>query len=445
MLTISDRSPVQFQDALPDAVDVVVVGGGVIGVSTALFLAERGQKVLLCEKGRIAGEQSSRNWGWIRQQCRDEDELPIMIESLGLWRDLSARLGDGIGFAQTGVYYLADTPDDMAKYEDWLAIAKQHQVDSQIISGSALDESLNSGKPGQFAGALVTPSDGRAEPSLAVPAMARLAQDAGVSVRENCAARVVETAGGAVAAVVTEDGPVKCQAVLCAGGAWSSLFLRNLGVALPQLAVKSSVARTAKAPKIFDGNAAASNLSFRPRVDGGYTVALGDTQEHFISADSFRYFFNFLPVMKESFGGMRLRLTGSETPFWMGNRRWSGAEVSPFEQTRVLNPAASPAMIEDLKRRLADRLPALAGVEIAEIWAGMIDAMPDVVPVMDKAPGIDGLFIGTGFSGHGFGIGPGAGKVLADMIQGRDSGYDLSRFRLSRFTDGSKLKLGPAL
>ncbi|WP_259780334.1 NAD(P)/FAD-dependent oxidoreductase [Aestuariispira ectoiniformans] len=445
MLTISDKSPIRFQDHLPQAVDVVVIGGGVIGVSTALYLAERGQSVLLCEKGRIAGEQSSRNWGWIRQQGRDEDELPIMMESLTLWQDLAQRVGEDIGFTQRGIYYLADDEKALADHEAWVAIAKQHQLDSHIISGAELDKRLDSGKPGQFAGALVTPSDGRAEPSLAVPALARLAQKSGVTVRENCAARVVETTNGAVSAVVTEDGPVQCQAVLCAGGAWSSLFLRNLGISLPQLAVKSCVARTTAAGKIFDGNASASNLSFRPRLDGGYTVALGDTQEHFISADSFRYFFDFMPVMKESFGGMKLRLAGSETPFWMGNRRWSGTEKTPFEETRVLNPQASPAMIAALKKRLAERLPALADVDIAETWAGMIDAMPDVVPVMDKAPGIEGLFIGTGFSGHGFGIGPGAGKVLADMIQGRDSGYNLSRFRFSRFTDGSKLKLGPAL
>lgn len=445
MLTLSDRSPIRFQDALPEAVDVVIIGGGVIGVSTALFLAEAGRSVLLCEKGRIAGEQSSRNWGWIRQQCRDEDELPIMMESLRIWKDLSANLGEELGFSQCGVYYLADDAKELASFEDWLDIARRHQLDSRIISKDDVDARLKSGKPGQFAGALVTESDGRAEPSLAVPALARAAQQKGAIIREACAVRVLETSGGAVSAVVTENGTVRTQAVLCAGGAWTATFLRNMGIRLPQLTVKSCVARTEPLPDFFDGNAAASNLCFRRRLDGGYTVALGDFQEHFISADSFRYFFNFLPVMKQSFGGMHLRLRGSETGFWEGNRPWQGDEESPFERTRVLNPKPSPWVVDQLKARIAQRLPTVNAVEIVEAWAGMIDAMPDVVPVMDKAPGIDGLFVGTGFSGHGFGIGPGAGRVLADMIQGKPAGHDLSRFRFSRFTDGSKLKLGPAL
>ena len=81
----------------PGAADVVVIGGGVIGVMTAWFLRERGLSVIVCEKGRIAGEQSSRNWGWVRQQGRDPAELPIMVESLSIWKRLAPRLGDGLG------------------------------------------------------------------------------------------------------------------------------------------------------------------------------------------------------------------------------------------------------------------------------------------------------------------------------------------------------------
>ena len=79
---LSERSPVTFQDPLPASVDVVVIGGGVIGISTAWFLRKRGSSVLVCEKGRVAGEQSSRNWGWIRQQGRDAAEVPIAMDSV---------------------------------------------------------------------------------------------------------------------------------------------------------------------------------------------------------------------------------------------------------------------------------------------------------------------------------------------------------------------------
>ena len=108
---------------LPGATRVVVVGGGVAGVSTALFLAEWGVPVVLCEKGRVAGEQSSRNWGWIRRQGRDPRELPLMLESLALWRRLASELDEDIGFRQAGCTYLCATDEELATREAWLAHA----------------------------------------------------------------------------------------------------------------------------------------------------------------------------------------------------------------------------------------------------------------------------------------------------------------------------------
>ena len=110
---ITEASPVRFADPLPGRVDVAVIGGGVIGVMTAFYLRQKGLSVLLLEKGRIAGEQSSRNWGWVRQQGRDPSELPIMVESLSIWKRLAAEMGDSLGFRQTGVLYLAKTDREM--------------------------------------------------------------------------------------------------------------------------------------------------------------------------------------------------------------------------------------------------------------------------------------------------------------------------------------------
>ena len=109
---ISLSTPIRHPGPPPAACDIVVIGGGVIGVMTAWFLAERGFRVTLCEKGRIAGEQSSRNWGWVRQQGRDPAELPIMVESLRIWERLAQEFGDALGFRRTGVMYLANTEDD---------------------------------------------------------------------------------------------------------------------------------------------------------------------------------------------------------------------------------------------------------------------------------------------------------------------------------------------
>ena len=98
-----------------------------------------------------------------------------------------------------------------------------------------------------------------------------------------------------------------------------------------------------------------------------------------------------------------------------------------------------------MRRGLRKYVPSLAEVPFAEAWAGMIDVTPDVVPVMDEVAAYPGFYLATGFSGHGFGIGPGAGKVMADMLMGKQPKYDLDRFRLTRFYDGTSIVPGPGL
>jgi glycine/D-amino acid oxidase-like deaminating enzyme len=109
----------EHSSAVPKQADAVVIGGGIIGVMTAWELAKSGLKTVLLEKGRIAGEQSSRNWGWIRAQGRDIAELPIALEAQTLWPELDKRTG-GLGLQQTGTLYLAKTDADMQGYQDWL-------------------------------------------------------------------------------------------------------------------------------------------------------------------------------------------------------------------------------------------------------------------------------------------------------------------------------------
>ena len=124
MITDSRRLP--SADPLPGAVDVVVIGAGIAGTASAYFLARRGVKVLLCEKGRVAGEQSSRNWGWVRQQGRDWAELPIMMEANRIWRGLAAETGEAdLAFTPSGCVYLFDSEASLAKYEAWHALAKR--------------------------------------------------------------------------------------------------------------------------------------------------------------------------------------------------------------------------------------------------------------------------------------------------------------------------------
>ncbi|WP_415234572.1 NAD(P)/FAD-dependent oxidoreductase [Pseudorhodobacter sp.] len=440
---ISIDQPAQHSGPLPKACDVVVIGGGIIGVMTAWFLTRAGQKVLICEKGRVSAEQSGRNWGWIRQQGRDADELPIMVESLAIWHDLVAELGEALGFRQGGAVYMANGAKDMAEFEEFMPHARANGLDTRMLTKPELSALLGADI---WRGGMVTPSDARAEPWVAVPVIAQALAEKGCVIVENCAVRGLDSSNGRVTGVVTELGEVACNAVVLAGGAWSSLFLRAQGVGLPQLSVLSSVAATDAMPQIFPGNAADSRFAFRRRVDGGYTIAPGSAHDFFIGPDAFRHFTRFLPVLRKDFTSTRFR-AAAPTGFpdaWGTARVWDISCGSPFEDMRVLNPAPNMKALAAVQDAFAAAYPQLGRPKLRSVWGGMIDTMPDVVPVLDEAP-LAGLFIATGMSGHGFGIGPGIGRVMADRVMGKPAGHDLTRFRLARFSDGSKIKPAPAL
>ena len=443
---ITDATPARFTGPLPAACDVVVIGGGIIGVMTAWHLADRGLKVTRCEKGLIAGEQSSRNWGWIRQQGRDFAELPIMMESLAQWRALAQDFGPALGFRQDGVLYLAKTDRELAGFEDWLAKARPLGVDSHMMSRAEVAARIPAAAT-PWLGALHTPSDARAEPWVAVPTLVTGAVRRGVTVLEHCAVRSLDLAAGRVAGVVTERGRIACDQVVVASGAWSALFLRACDVHIPQLAVLASVAATEPMPEVFAGNAADDDFAFRRRQDGGYSIAPGGAHDYFVGPDSFRNFKHFLPVLKKDFRSTTFRPMAPHgfPDAWTTPRRWQPDEVSPFERIRILNPKPNMKIISQVQDSFAKCFPTLGRPRLRAAWAGMIETMPDVVPVIDRTPAIPGLVIATGLSGHGFGIGPGMGRVIADLVADRPTGHDLSRFRLSRFTDGSRLVPGPSL
>src|SRR5258707_3992871 len=195
-----DRVP--SDEKLPAGADVVIAGGGIIGASTAWCLAQRGVWVVLCERGHIDGEQSSRNWGWCRKMARDPREIPLIIESLRLWERMNGTVDAETGFRTSGIMYLGETAQELDVMEAWLEHAREYQLDTRLIDGAEVARLLPGiAKP--RAGALYTPSDGKAEPQMAAPAIAAGARRRGAAILTRCAVRGIETAAGRIAGVVT--------------------------------------------------------------------------------------------------------------------------------------------------------------------------------------------------------------------------------------------------
>ena len=434
------QKPFVPPERVPESADVVIIGGGIVGASAAWFLARQGVCVVLCEKGHIAGEQSGRNWGWVRVQGRDVREIPMMLDAFRTWDTFREETGEDLGFVRRGCLFAARTEKEMRGFEGWLKDADEHGIESRLLTAAEVGEFVHGART-DWVGGVITESDGRAEPQKAAPAFARAAARAGASILTACAVRGVETAAGSVSAVVTEHGPIRTNAVLLAAGAWSSLFCRSLGIALPQLKVRGTVARTAPQDGVLEGNLFDSKLGIRRRDDGGYTVAHGAILHHSITPSTLRWTFKYLPSLMKELKVLRLSFGREFFDEWRQPKQWALDSVSPFENTRVLDPEPGDNVVRGIRRNLDAVFPQLADTPIVESWGGMVETTPDVVPVIDSVATLPGFHIATGFSGHGFGLGPGAGKVAAALVTGERPAIDIAPLRLNRFFDGSPIQL----
>lgn len=435
-------TPVEPDLSLPKKMDVVVIGGGIIGVSTALELAERGVSVLLCEKGRIAGEQSSRNWGWVRLGMRDPREIPLMMQAIHIWQGLDARIGRKMGYVQSGILFGASGNRGEGNLTKWLENVEGLQTGARMVSGAELNDLLP-GNTSDLRAGLYMPQDGRAEPQWAAPAIAEAARDRGAALMTNCAVRSVDIQAGRIAGVFTERGRVACSHVVLAGGVWSRLFAGNTGIALPQLKVLNTVMRSSPAEPAPEVALWSDDFAMRKRADGGHTIASGHENTVDIVPDSFRLAWQFLPAFRQDWRSLRFRLSRRWITEARQDRSWLPTDVTPFEHCRVLDPEPSQKVLRQVWASARKAFPALDAAEIVQSWAGMIDVTPDAIPVISGVESTPGLFIATGFSGHGFGIGPGAGRLAADLVMQTDPCVDPTAFRLSRFTDGSKVRPNP--
>ncbi|MCT7298841.1 FAD-binding oxidoreductase [Ralstonia sp. CHL-2022] len=423
---------IESASSLPAQADVVVIGGGIIGVFAAYYLARRGVSVAVVEKGRIGAEQSSRNWGWCRQQNRDARELPMATRSLELWEQFAADTGEDTGFRRCGLLYLSNDEDELARWTKWRDFAKTAGVTTHMLSSQeASERGRLTGRA--WKGGVFSPSDGTADPAKAAPAVAAALVKLGGTVHQNCAARGLEVEGGRVSGVVTEAGTIKTRTVVFAGGAWASSFCRQLGIRFPQATVRQSIVRVTGVTEPVPDALHTARVSITRRSDGSYNLAISGRGRVDPTAQLLRFAPQFLPMFAKRWrnvfpGGLEGIRAGHETL-----ARWRLDAPTPMERMRILDPRPDAAAVRQTYNRAVELLPVLGQAGVANAWAGFVDNTPDGVPGIGEVPEIPGFILAAGFSGHGFGIGPGAGHLIADLVTGEKPIFDPAPYDPARF------------
>lgn len=429
------RAPLQkieTNQTLPESADAVIIGGGIVGVFAAYYLVRRGLKVALLEKGLIGAEQSSRNWGWCRQQNRDARELPIATKSLDLWERFAAETGEDTGFRRCGLLYLSNDDAELEGWARWRDFAGTAGVTTHMLDSTKATERGRA--TGRFwKGGVFSPSDGTADPSRAAPAVAKAIVKLGSSVHQNCAARGIETTAGRLSAVVSERGTIRTPVAVMAGGAWASSFCRQIGIRFPQASIRSSILSVSAGADDLPDALHTADVSITRRGDNGYTLAISGRGRVDPTPQQLRFANQFVPMFLRRWrslapGGTEGWRSGHETL-----ARWRLDAPTPMERMRILDPVPDRSTIELTHRRACALLPSLAKTSITAAWAGYIDSTPDGVPGIGEIASVPGFILAAGFSGHGFGIGPGAGHLIADIITGLEPLVDPQPYHPNRF------------
>jgi sarcosine oxidase subunit beta len=362
--------------------DVIVIGGGIVGASTALHLRQRGLSIAILERDRVGQRASGVNFGGVRQQGRDLREIPLAIRSRRIWSDLKALIGTDGEFSVTGHLRLARTEADVGSIETYNRAARELGLALELLGRNALSERYPWLGPMVVAGSLC-PEDGQANPRIVAPAFAHAARRLGVEIHEGTEVTHAEKDGG-VFRLSTRDGRNFAATVLVnAAGAWAGHVAAWFGEAV---AIKLEVPQ----------------------------VLVTEPAPHAIE-----------PVIGVIGGDLYLRQIAR------GNVIFGGGEGRTNEDWTLSRPL--PEVAAKAAGTAVKIVPHLANLRIIRMWTGVDGDTADGSPVIGSSQRVSGLYHGFGFCGHGFQLGVGAGAVLAELITAGETSTPIDGLGIWRF------------
>ena len=348
--------------------DVIVIGGGLIGSATAYYLAMAGFSVTVMEaRGLLKGGTASpASAGGVRQQGRDPAEMPLAIYSVNLWSSLSDELEADLHYRRRGLIVLCDREDGLAKLERRAATEKAFGVDVRLIGPDELRD-LAPGVARTMLGGSYCPTDGQADPILTTAAFARAAQKLGVRYLSDCPVENLIFDKGRLLAVCSSKGETSCERAVLAAGAWSALLAGRAGLKLPIEPFGLQMMVTARRPPQLDQVLSwfGQSLSLKQSVSGGFVIGGG----------------------------------------------WPGRIDPATYRTELL-----PGAMAKSARLAVSAFPSLKDIPVVRGWVGIEAYTPDHLPIIGEFPDHTGLVLAAGFSGHGFAISPGVGRLLAEYF-----------------------------
>jgi sarcosine oxidase subunit beta len=362
--------------------DVIIIGGGIHGCSSAWWLAQRGRRVVVLEKDHVARHASGVNAGGVRQLLRDPAEIPLSIAAMALWERLHELTGEDCGFQSHGQVVISETEADLQTLRERVhrlaALGFHHE---ELLDAAALRRWVPAAAP-HCVGGLVSPRDGAALPYRSTVAIARAAVRAGVRLVEGVRAFGAMAKSG-VWQVATDAGTFEAPVVINAAGAWGAEVASWFGDALPLTPIAPMLMITERVPHFLDPVVIMQSrkLSFKQYANG--TVLIGGGHE--ADADPAR-------------NATRLR--------------WD--------------------RLAESARTVCDVFPAMRGVRVVRAWAGIEGKMVDGLPTLGPSPRAAGVYHQCGFSAHGFQLGPAAGRVIAELVCDGSSAIDVSGLAVDR-------------